>query len=79
MTVLENGLNRLTGNPFKVVLVPQDNWPEIRKEYLQNHAVSGHNNEDQPTTTEKAPAPEVSEVVQQAQALFGDAVVVQKD
>lgn len=80
LTVLENGLNRLTGNPFKVVLVPQDNWPEIRKEYLQNHAVSGHNNEDQPTTTaEKAPAPEVNEVVQQAQALFGDAVVVQKD
>ncbi|MDG2977373.1 DNA polymerase III subunit gamma/tau [Latilactobacillus curvatus] len=79
LNILENGLNRLTGNPFKVVLVPHDVWPEIRQEYLQNHAVPNQ----QVTTDDEAeatPKPEQKPaVVEQAQALFGDAVVVKKD
>ena len=79
LNILENGLNRLTGNPFKVVLVPHDVWPEIRQEYLQNHAVPSQ----QVTTDDEAeatPKPEQKPaVVDQAQALFGDAVVVKKD
>ncbi|WP_076800973.1 DNA polymerase III subunit gamma/tau [Latilactobacillus curvatus] len=79
LNILENGLNRLTGNPFKVVLVPHDVWPEIRQEYLQNHAVPSK----QVTTDDEAeatPKPEQKPaVVEQAQALFGDAVVVKKD
>ncbi|MCP8847138.1 DNA polymerase III subunit gamma/tau [Latilactobacillus curvatus] len=79
LNILENGLNRLTGNPFKVVLVPHDVWPEIRQEYLQNHAVPSQ----QVTTDDEAeatPKPEEKPaVVEQAQALFGDAVVVKKD
>lgn len=79
LNILENGLNRLTGNPFKVVLVPHDVWPEIRQEYLQNHAVPSQ----QVTTDDEAeatPKPEQKPaVVEQAQALFGDAVVVKKD
>ncbi|WP_459128476.1 DNA polymerase III subunit gamma/tau [Latilactobacillus curvatus] len=79
LNILENGLNRLTGNPFKVVLVPHDVWPEIRQEYLQNHAVPSQ----QVTTDDEAeatPNPEQKPaVVEQAQALFGDAVVVKKD
>ncbi|ANY13147.1 DNA polymerase III subunit gamma/tau [Latilactobacillus curvatus] len=79
LNILETGLNRLTGNPFKVVLVPHDVWPEIRQEYLQNHAVPSQ----QVTTDDEAeatPKPEQKPaVVEQAQALFGDAVVVKKD
>lgn len=79
LNILENGLNRLTGNPFKVVLVPHDVWPEIRQEYLQNHAIPSK----QVTTDDEAeatPKPEQKPaVVEQAQALFGDAVVVKKD
>ncbi len=79
LNILENGLNRLTGNPFKVVLVPHDVWPEIHQEYLQNHAVPSQ----QVTTDDEAEAPPKPEqkpaVVEQAQALFGDAVVVKKD
>ncbi|WP_308902628.1 DNA polymerase III subunit gamma/tau [Latilactobacillus curvatus] len=79
LNILENGLNRLTGNPFKVVLVPHGVWPEIRQEYLQNHAVPSQ----QVTTDDEAeatPKPEQKPaVVEQAQALFGDAVVVKKD
>lgn len=79
LNILENGLNHLTGNPFKVVLVPHDVWPEIRQEYLQNHAVPSQ----QVTTDDEAeatPKPEQKPaVVEQAQALFGDAVVVKKD
>ncbi len=78
LNILENGLNRLTGNPFKVVLVPHGVWPEIRQEYLQNHAVPSQ----QVTTDDEAeatPKPEQKPaVVEQAQALFGDAVVVKK-
>ncbi|KRM24546.1 DNA polymerase III subunit gamma/tau [Latilactobacillus graminis] len=78
LRILEDGLNRLTGNPFKVVLVPHDAWPEIRQEYLQNHAVPvQHETTDQATGT---PKPEQKPaVIEQAQALFGDAVVVEKD
>lgn len=78
LTTLENGLNRLTGNPFKVVLVPHDVWPELRQEYLQNHDVKNeqHDVAEQPAANDQG---QPAEVVQKAQALFGDAVIVQKD
>ncbi|MCP8858254.1 DNA polymerase III subunit gamma/tau [Latilactobacillus fuchuensis] len=79
LTTLESGLNRLTGNPFKVVLVPHDSWPDIRQEYLQNHDVTG-DGESTPAEAGQAPAePKTAEVVQKAQDLFGEAVVVQPD
>ncbi|MRN06642.1 DNA polymerase III subunit gamma/tau [Lactobacillus sp. 0.1XD8-4] len=40
MTLLKNmedALQRLTGNERQVVFVPKDKWPQIRKDFLQDH------------------------------------------
>ena len=34
---MEDGLQRLSGDERKVVFVPKDQWPRIRKEYIQSH------------------------------------------
>ncbi|WP_242333883.1 DNA polymerase III subunit gamma/tau [Limosilactobacillus urinaemulieris] len=36
---MEDGLQRLSGDQRKVVFVPKDQWPQIRKEYIQSHGL----------------------------------------
>ncbi|MFB9768306.1 DNA polymerase III subunit gamma/tau [Lactiplantibacillus modestisalitolerans] len=68
---LGNGLDRLMGQAPKIVYVPKDQWPEIRKTYLATH---------QPGGTQAEPAkPQSAPVVDQAKQLFGDLVEVKPD
>ena len=61
---MEDGLQRLSGDQRRVVFVPKDQWPQIRKEYIQSHGLgkgasrpAGDN--PQPTTASaEAPAEE---------------------
>ena len=61
---MEDGLQRLSGDQRRVVFVPKDQWPQIRKEYIQSHGLgkgasrsTGDN--PQPTTASaEAPAEE---------------------
>jgi hypothetical protein len=61
---MEDGLQRLSGDQRRVVFVPKDQWPQIRKEYIQSHGLgkgfsrpAGDNS--QPTTASaEAPAEE---------------------
>ncbi|VDG24850.1 DNA polymerase III subunit gamma/tau [Lactiplantibacillus mudanjiangensis] len=71
MDALGNGLDRLMGHSPKLVCVPKEQWPQIRKDYLATH---------QPEMSEAASqAPEKPAVVDQAQQLFGDLVEVKSD
>ena len=36
---MEDGLQRLSGDQRRVVFVPKDQWPQIRKEYIQSHGL----------------------------------------
>ncbi|CAM3183022.1 DNA polymerase III subunit gamma/tau [Lactiplantibacillus plajomi] len=68
---LSNGLDRLMGQSPKIVCVPKDQWPQIRRDYLATHQPGGAPAKEQP---EKA-AP----VVDQAKNMFGDLVEVKPD
>ncbi|GAA3614604.1 DNA polymerase III subunit gamma/tau [Secundilactobacillus similis DSM 23365 = JCM 2765] len=88
---LENGLDRLTHKSPKLVFVPIDEWPQIRKTFIQQHKLTGQSTGETPETdqqlsgeastdaqtpaNESQPAP----VVEQAKALFGDVVEVKQD
>ena len=67
---LSNGLDRLMGQSPKIVCVPKDQWPQIRKDYLATHQPGGK-------AAEKAP--EKVPVVDQAKDMFGDLVEVKPD
>lgn len=74
---LKEGLNRLLGNPVTIVLVPQEDWPVIRKEYL---ATDRLNKGKASQTKQPQTQPKVSKTVQEAVALFGkDIVEVKQD
>ena len=68
---LGNGLDRLMGQSPKIVCVPKDQWPQIRKDYLATHQPGGTKPADQ--------APQPEPVVDQAKDLFGDLVEVKPD
>ena len=68
---LGNGLDRLMGQAPKIVCVPKEQWPQIRKDYLATHQPGGA------TPEKKAPAKEP--VVEEAKNMFGDLVEVQPD
>ncbi|MFD1672308.1 DNA polymerase III subunit gamma/tau [Agrilactobacillus yilanensis] len=79
---LKNGLNRLLGSPAEIVLVPQEDWPVIRKDYLATNRLE--QKEGKATTTTAQPSAtakaEVPKVVKEAVALFGEDIVeVKKD
>ncbi len=61
---LENGLDRLVGYTPKIIFVPQDEWPQVRKSYIEQHK---RTNKPAEQPTESAVAP----VISQAEALFG--------
>lgn len=67
---LGNGLDRLMGQAPKIICVPKDQWPQIRKDYLATHQPGG-----------KAAEPVVKKepVVDQAKSMFGDLVEVKPD
>lgn len=74
---MEDGLQRLSGDQRRVVFVPKDQWPQIRKEYIQTHGLE-KGNQPKPTsdqqinvasaptdataaTEEDAPSPQIAE------------------
>lgn len=76
---LENGLDRLIGKVPSLVLIPVENWPEIRSNYLKqrkNGAVviaddtneQSQDNDDQSTPTQPT-------IIQKAEELFGTDIV----
>ncbi|KRK99937.1 DNA polymerase III, gamma tau subunit [Secundilactobacillus odoratitofui DSM 19909 = JCM 15043] len=80
---LENGLDRLMHKVPKIVFVPIDQWPQIRKTYIQQHKVTGqskpaaetnHDDEQTSASAETQPATK-TEVVEKAEQLFGEDVV----
>lgn len=58
---MEDGLQRLSGDQRRVVFVPKDQWPQIRKEYIQSHGLgkgASRSTGDNPQlTTANAEAP----------------------
>ena len=79
---LENGLDRLTHKVPKLVFVPTDQWPEIRKTYLEQHQVGNQNGQEPESTAqddgqskdESSPTKAEPEV-DKAKELFGDDVI----
>ena len=76
---LENGLDRLIGKVPSLVLIPVENWPEIRSNYLKqrkNGAVvitddtneQSQDNNDQSASTQPT-------IIQKAEELFGTDIV----
>ncbi|MBM6956273.1 DNA polymerase III subunit gamma/tau [Ligilactobacillus salivarius] len=76
---LENGLDRLIGRVPSLVLIPVENWPEIRSNYLKqrkNGAVvitddtneQSQDNNDQSASTQPT-------IIQKAEELFGTDIV----
>ncbi|BDZ30054.1 DNA polymerase III subunit gamma/tau [Lactiplantibacillus sp. WILCCON 0030] len=70
MDALGNGLDRLMGQAPKIVCVPKEQWPQIRKDYLATH---------QPEGTATKQAPQKAPVVDEAEKRFGDLVEVKPD
>ncbi|KRK40044.1 DNA polymerase III subunit gamma/tau [Loigolactobacillus bifermentans] len=69
---LENGLDRLVGATPKIVFVPSDEWPGVRKQYIATHRPA-HQKAAQKQ-------PETPAVVQAAADLFGtDNIEVKND
>ncbi|APR08146.1 DNA polymerase III subunit tau [Lentilactobacillus parabuchneri] len=80
---LENNLDRIVGKVPQIVFVPENQWPEIRHDYLANHRnqlkgkKAGSNDADpKPDSTDDAderPADdaETQPVVKKAEELFG--------
>lgn len=90
---LENGLDRLTHKSPKLVFVPIDEWPQIRKTFIQQHKLTGQATGESAETGSQsatdgaaespAPATETetkpTPVIEQAKALFGDVVEIKQD
>lgn len=70
MDALGNGLDRLMGQAPKIVCVPKEQWPELRKDYLATH---------QPEGAAIQQAPQKTPVVDEAEKRFGDLVEVKPD
>ncbi|EEW53831.1 DNA polymerase III subunit gamma/tau [Limosilactobacillus antri] len=54
LTSMEQGLQELTGTERKVVFVPKDKWPQIRREYIRDHGL------DKRQPAKKSAAPSTS-------------------
>ncbi|MCH4171896.1 MAG: DNA polymerase III subunit gamma/tau [Lactobacillus sp.] len=79
---LKTGLNKLLGSPAEIVLVPQEDWPVIRKEYLATDRLkTATKAQDQDTSNDtKTAEAKQSPAVSKAVALFGkDAVEIKED
>lgn len=79
---LKDGLNRLLGNPSEIVLVPQEDWPVIRKDYLATDRLKkkeAPSPEAKPDTSAQETTPETSKAAQKAVDLFGKDIVEIKE
>lgn len=71
MDALQNGLDRLTNRVPNIIFVPEDQWPEIRKQYLNQNK----------TATPMIENPELepqninSNIVSKAEELFGNDIL----
>lgn len=90
---LENGLDRLTHKSPKLVFVPIDEWPQIRKTFIQQHKLTGQATGESAETGSQSATDGTAEsstpsteteakptpVIEQAKALFGDVVEIKQD
>lgn len=60
LSSMERGLQELTGNERRVVFVPKDKWPQIRREYIKEHGLDKYRS--------KQPAQSAQPAAQQAPA-----------
>lgn len=73
---LENGLDRVTGRSVKVVFVPENEWPQIRKDYLVGKQNNGNTSEVTGTETPESKQTEtVPPIVEKAEELFGSEIL----
>ncbi|WP_203649537.1 DNA polymerase III subunit gamma/tau [Secundilactobacillus yichangensis] len=79
---LENGLDRLTHKVPKLVFVPTDQWPQIRKTYLEQHQVTGQDNQEADSSSQDDGQASTGEaqskdepVVDKAKELFGNDII----
>ncbi|MCD2255441.1 DNA polymerase III subunit gamma/tau [Lactobacillus sp. CC-MHH1034] len=76
---LKAGLNKLLGDPPEIVLVPHEDWPVIRKEYLQTDRLKSANGQSGAPAAENE-AEKVPKGTKKALELFGkDIVEVHED
>lgn len=70
---LENGLDRLIGTAPKIIFVPQEEWPQVRQSYIEQHRRGTQKTTEAKTKSKTAP------VISQAKSLFGSDYVEVKD
>ena len=62
ITAMESALQQLMGSEYKVVFVPQDKWPQIRKNYIKEHVLgrrkpATHHQQSQPVPNQQTTQP----------------------
>ena len=76
---LENGLDRLIGKVPSLVLIPVENWPEIRSNYLKQRkngaVVITDDTNEQSQDNDDQSAPTQPTIIQKAEELFGTDIV----
>lgn len=77
LTSMEQGLQELTGEERRVVFVPKDTWPAIRREYIKEHGLDkrGSAPSQAPAKQDTAPAkaPDAAPAAQPAPSDAGSA------
>ena len=76
---LENGLDRLIGKVPSLVLIPVENWPEIRSNYLKQRkngavVITDDTNEQSQDNNNQAASTQPT-IIQKAEELFGTDIV----
>lgn len=76
---LENGLDRLIGKVPSLVLIPVENWPEIRSNYLKQRkngvVVIADDTNEQSQDNDDQSTPTQPTIIQKAEELFGTDIV----
>lgn len=76
---LENGLDRLIGKVPSLVLIPVENWPEIRSNYLKQRkngaVVIADDTNEQSQDNDDQSTPIQPTIIQKAEELFGTDIV----
>lgn len=83
---MESDLNKLSGETRTVVFVPKDQWPTIRKDFIDQHNLNGDQNStensqnDSKDQTNEDSQPVIDDkMVSEAQKLFGENIVEVKN
>lgn len=72
---LENGLDRLSGTALRIIFVPENDWPQIRKDYLNGKKSGNGQAEPEEVSEEDTPQDSEAPVVQKAKELFGPEIL----